>query len=160
MSDLYEDDIVTWSEQQAELLRRAARGKHINDQLDWSNIIEEVESVGRGETDAVMSLLSNAMGHKLRLIEWPEDPAVRHWRHEIRVWLAQVAKRHRASMHIKTALADLWQDATLDAGGPMLDAGPPSIALPEACPWTLDQLLAEGEAARRWRPGTADEGVP
>jgi hypothetical protein len=152
VSELYDVDLVAWSERQADLLRRMAAGERVNDQVDWSNIIEEIESVGRGETLAVTSLLGNALGHKLRLIGWPDDPSALHWAHEIRVWLAQVSRRHRASMHIEAALADLWQDAILDAGGHMLDAGPPTIALPEACPWSLDQLLAEGAAARRWKP--------
>ena len=39
--DLYDDDILWWSEQQAELLRRVAAGEGVNDQL-----VEEIESGG------------------------------------------------------------------------------------------------------------------
>lgn len=47
MSDLYEKDILIWSENQANLLRRRAAGELVNDaELDWSNIAEEIESVG------------------------------------------------------------------------------------------------------------------
>ncbi len=49
MNDLYEEDILTWSERQAELLRRLAAGERVNDQVDWQNVVEEVESVGRSE---------------------------------------------------------------------------------------------------------------
>lgn len=42
----YEADILLWSEHQAELLRRLAAGERVNDQVDWKNLIEEVESVG------------------------------------------------------------------------------------------------------------------
>ena len=45
MSDLYDEDVVTWSEQQAALLRRVAAGERVNDQVDWINIIDEVESL-------------------------------------------------------------------------------------------------------------------
>ncbi len=48
MSD-YDADVLQWSEHQAALLRRAAAGERVND-LDWPNIIEEIESVGRSET--------------------------------------------------------------------------------------------------------------
>jgi len=34
----------------------------------------------------------------------------------------------------------------------MADEWPPSVALPNECPWTLEELLAEGEAAQRWKP--------
>ena len=42
------DDILLWSERQAELLRRRAAGELVNDaELDWPNIAEEIEDVGR-----------------------------------------------------------------------------------------------------------------
>jgi len=58
MSDLYDTDIVTWSAQQAELLRRVAAGERINDLVDWGNVIEEIESVGQSQVDALESLLT------------------------------------------------------------------------------------------------------
>ena len=48
MSD-YDSDIVTWSEHQADVLRRLAAGERVNDQVDWENVVEEIESVGRSE---------------------------------------------------------------------------------------------------------------
>jgi hypothetical protein len=143
----YDTDIVLWSERQADLLRRVAAGERVNDQVDWENVVEEIESVGRSETDAVMSLLTNVMDHRLRLIGWPDHPAAKHWQHEIRAWLARIARRHRASMHIEAELAALYRIARLDMDAHMLDAGPSAAPLPETCPWTLDQLLAEAEAA-------------
>ena len=50
MSDLYDTDILTWSERQAELLRRRAAGELVNDaEIDWPNVAEEIEAVGRTE---------------------------------------------------------------------------------------------------------------
>lgn len=57
MSDLYDTDVLTWSERQAALLQRVAAGERINDQVDWPNVIEEIESVGRSELHAIESLL-------------------------------------------------------------------------------------------------------
>ena len=52
--DLYETDILLWSERQAELLRRHAAGERINDAaIDWPNIAEEIEDVGRSERNSV-----------------------------------------------------------------------------------------------------------
>lgn len=34
MSDLYDDDILAWSEHQSELLRRRAAGEPVNEQID------------------------------------------------------------------------------------------------------------------------------
>jgi len=62
MSDLYEADILAWSEQQTDLLRRHAAGERANDNaLDWPNILEELESVGREQLHAVESLLVQAL---------------------------------------------------------------------------------------------------
>ena len=56
MSDLYGDDIVLWCEQQADALRRRAA-----DHLDWDNLAEEIEDLGRSELRTVESLLVQAL---------------------------------------------------------------------------------------------------
>ena len=45
---LYEEDFVLWAETQAIALRRAAdSGSNLG--LDWSNLAEEIESLGRSQ---------------------------------------------------------------------------------------------------------------
>ncbi len=66
MGDLYDDDILLWSERQSDLLRRIAAGEPVNERPDWVNIIEEVESVGRSDLRAVESLLLQAFMHMLK----------------------------------------------------------------------------------------------
>ena len=61
MGDLYEADVLEWSEHQARLLHQHAAGKPGNEAPDWANIIEEVESVGRSQFHAVQSLLVLAL---------------------------------------------------------------------------------------------------
>ncbi len=48
-SDEYERDILAWSHHQGALLRRLAAGEAVNETLDWDNIAEEIETVGRNE---------------------------------------------------------------------------------------------------------------
>jgi Domain of unknown function DUF29 len=64
MSD-YDTDILSWSERQASLLRRLAAGERVNEQIDWENVAEEVESVGRSELHRTESLLIQALRHRL-----------------------------------------------------------------------------------------------
>jgi hypothetical protein len=71
MSDLYDEDILLWSERQGDLLRRIAAGEPVNERPDWANIIEEVESVGREQLHAVESLLVQALVHMLKAEGWP-----------------------------------------------------------------------------------------
>jgi hypothetical protein len=57
----YDTDILTWSEHQAELLRRLAAGERVNNEVDWENVIEEIESVGKEQLHAVESRLVQAL---------------------------------------------------------------------------------------------------
>lgn len=67
----YDTDILTWSEHQADLLRRVANGDAANETPDWANIAEEIESVGRSELHAVELLLVQAILHGLKTDAWP-----------------------------------------------------------------------------------------
>ena len=78
----YDTDILTWSERQAVLLRRVGAGEQVNDQVDWKNIAEEVESVGRSQLAQVKSLLVQALAHMLKAEAWPLSREVPHWRAE------------------------------------------------------------------------------
>src|SRR5689334_18286486 len=53
-SDLYGDDILLWSQKQGSLLRRLATGEAVTEQVDWPNVVEEIEWVGRSRTDAAL----------------------------------------------------------------------------------------------------------
>ena len=80
MSDLYESDILAWSEQQAKLLRRLGAGERVNDLVDWENVAEEIESVGSEQLHAVRSYLTQALLHDLKAEAWPTSRDVPHWR--------------------------------------------------------------------------------
>src|SRR5580698_6948990 len=71
MSDLYDEDILLWSERQSTLLRCIAAGEPVNERPDWANIIEEIESVGREQLHAVESLLRQALLYMLKAEAWP-----------------------------------------------------------------------------------------
>ncbi len=60
MTALYEEDFVLWTEKTAELLKR----KEFN-RVDWENLIEEVECMGKSERQAVESLLTQLLIHLL-----------------------------------------------------------------------------------------------
>ncbi|MGD0105923.1 MAG: DUF29 family protein [Rhodopila sp.] len=74
MSD-YDTDILEWSERQSALLRRLAAGENINDQIDWPNIIDEVETVGRSERAALRSHIAVVLELLMKLEASPSaDP--------------------------------------------------------------------------------------
>src|SRR5947209_7150672 len=139
MSDLYEADVLEWSERQAELLRRHAAGERLNEEPDWANIIEEIEDVGRSRLSAVQSLLTQALTHMLKADGWPKSRDLPHWRAEARGFRGDAASEFSASMRRRIDLEQLYRRA-LDRLPDSIDGQRP-LPLPETCPVTLDQLL-------------------
>lgn len=139
--DLYDRDILVWSEQQAELLRRMAVGERVNDAVDWANLIEEVESVGRSELHACNSLLAHALVHLLKLQGWPGSQAAAHWRGETSGFLAEARRNFTPSMRQRIDLDELYADALQEMRDRSDDTGQP-LPLPQTCPFALDDLLS------------------
>lgn len=140
MSD-YDTDILTWSEHQAALLHRIARGETPNEAPDWLNIAEEIESVGQSQVDAVESLLTMALLHMLKAEAWPLLPDAKRWQADARLFRRQARRKFRPSMRQKIDLAGLYSDAL--AGLPDDMDGQLPLPLADRCPVTLDELLAE-----------------
>ncbi len=142
MSDLYDTDVVSWSERQAALLRRFAAGERVaaND-LDWPNIIEEIEDVARAEVCSVELLLFQVFLHDLKAEAWPLARDAPSWRGDARGFRAQARRRYRASMRQKIDIAWLYVDA-LDALPESMDGQVP-LPVPTVSPVTLDELFAD-----------------
>lgn len=139
MGDLYDIDVLEWSERQAQLLRQHAAGERTNEPLDWPNIIEEIESVGQSQIDAVESWWTLAFLHDLKAEAWPLARDVFHWRAEARLFRAQARRKYRPSMRQRLDVAGLYADA-LGALPERLDDLAP-LPVPRTCPVTLDELL-------------------
>jgi hypothetical protein len=152
MSD-YDTDILVWSERQGELLRRRAAGELVNEaELDWSNIAEEVESVGRSQLSAVQSLLRQALIHMLKAEAWPLSREVPHWRAEVRRFRDDAAEAFTLSMRQRINLARLYIQA--------LRATPEMIDRPTRWHSCLDPTLRDqlGAVAISWGCRVQDGG--
>ena len=142
MGDLYETDVMEWSEHQARLLRDLAAGKPSNEAPDWGNIIEEIEGVARSEFNAVRSHLVLAFLHDLKCEAWPLSRDVPHCRAEARGHRADARRSYTPSMRQKINLADLYADA-LDRL-PETNDGQQPLPVPATCPVSIDELLGDG----------------
>lgn len=89
MSD-YDTDTATWSEQQADLLRRLAAGERVNDLVDWENIAEEIESVGKSQRLALASHMLRVLEHLMKLEASPATAPRRGWRETVRRARAEI----------------------------------------------------------------------
>jgi Domain of unknown function DUF29 len=139
----YDTDILTWSERQAELLRRVGAGEKVNDQVDWENVAEEVESVGRSQLARVRSLLIQALAHMLKAEAWPLSREVPHWRAEALRFRIDAADVFTPSMRQRIDINDLYAKA-LRVMPETIDDQPP-LPVPTKCEITLDDLLAMNE---------------
>jgi hypothetical protein len=141
-SDLYGDDIVLWSKRQAELLRRMAAGERVDDQIDWPNVIEDARS--RAWSDR---RCGSPYSISLLMLGWPDAGAVPFRAAEVTSQLADAHEDFRESMRPEIDLVSLYRRARLEVDKHILHEGDPVSPLPDQCPWSLDELLAEGKAA-------------
>jgi hypothetical protein len=137
--DLYHRDVLAWSEHQADLLRRLARGERVNE-VDWEHVVEEIEDVGRSELNAVQSHLNQMLVHLLKLRGWPESPSANHWRVELVALQKDAARRFAPSMRQRIDLPRLYADGLEQLDGIQYEGTAP-LPWPADCPFTLDQLL-------------------
>jgi hypothetical protein len=135
--DLYERDILAWSEHQADLLRRLGRGERVND-VDWANLAEEIEDVGRSQLQSVDSFLTLMMLHLLKLHAWPDSDARNHWRGEVIGFQTGANRAFTSSMRQKIDIDRLHADALR-----RLTAEAPKTRFPSANPFTVDDLLTQ-----------------
>jgi hypothetical protein len=141
MSD-YDTDILIWSERQGELLRRRAAGELVNDaEMDWPNIAEEIEDVGRSQLHSVESLLVQALRHMLKAEAWPLSLDAPSWRADAIDFRRQARRRFVPSMRQRLDVAGLYADAL--AAMPETIDGQPPLPMSEVCTVTLDDLLSD-----------------
>lgn len=136
--DLYQTDILAWSSGQAERIRRLAAGERVND-VDWTHVIEEIEEVGKSEIRAVRSALRQAMAHAMKAAAWPENDAVRHWRHDAVEFLSQARADFQRAMAKDIDLADLHRRARQAVEALEMDL--PPRPLPDAPGCTLAEAM-------------------
>src|SRR5947209_2093667 len=77
-AQLYEEDFVRWTEQQSNALRHAARAG-TNLPLDWENLAEEIESLGRSQRHELRSRIAVIIEHLLKLEHSPAVDPRRGW---------------------------------------------------------------------------------
>jgi len=136
-TDLYGADILLWAEHQADALRRRA-----SNEIDWENVAEEIEDVGRNQLRAVASHLVQALLHDLKAEAWPLARDVPHWRAEARGHRDDAREAYSPSMKDRPELRvdRLYRRALRRM--PDTNDGEEPLPVPDTCPVTLDELLA------------------
>lgn len=138
MSDLYDTDTYTWAQQQADALRRRSANE-----IDWDNVAEEIESVGKSEARELESRYTVLLTH---LLKWLYQPAgrSRSWEATIRAQRAAIEKHLATNPGLKPRRDELlgaaYRIARLTASG---ETDLPFDTFPETNPLTLAQAMDE-----------------
>lgn len=136
MSALYDTDPYTWAMRQADALRRRSANE-----IDWDNVAEEIESVGRTEARELRSRYEILLVH---LLQWLFQPAMRS-----RSWETTIVnQREEATVHLadnpgmKPIREELFAKAYKSARGvAALETDLPRSTFPETNPFTLAQAM-------------------
>jgi hypothetical protein len=141
---LYDDDILTWSEQQAAALRSLAARPDLSNAVDWGNVIEEIECLGRSEWKAVESQIRNALTHIIKAYCDPDSLSRQAWSAETSAFLDEARTEFRPSMRQQLDMERAWLRAFKRAVEDLRPYGvriPPGI--PPRSPFSLDEILSE-----------------
>src|SRR5512135_1052292 len=141
---LYETDFHAWARAQAAALRTAG-ARRVNAPIDWENVAEEIESMGKEQAYALESALMRALEHLAKLEHSPAADPRRGWRLSVVRQRLEIEDRLRRNPSLKAdlaaMLADAWGGARSLAAQALADHdGIDPASLPVTCPYTLDQV--------------------
>ena len=136
MTKLYEQDYFAWTQDQADALRR----RSINE-LDWENLLEEVEGLGKQQRGELRSHLIVLLVHLLKWRAQPERRG-RSWELTIREQRKEAERvlRQNPSLRpeLETILAEAYETAILRAERETRLA---ASAFPESIPFGWREVL-------------------
>ncbi|MDR9402906.1 MAG: DUF29 domain-containing protein [Halothece sp. Uz-M2-17] len=107
-SSLYETDYYHWVQTTVHHLQ-----KRNFSAIDWEHLIEELESMGKSEQRALLSLLTRLLEHLLKLAYWESEKARvgNHWASEIVNFRAQITDLLEDSPSLRSQLPTLYEKA-------------------------------------------------
>jgi hypothetical protein len=111
---LYEDDVVAWSEQQAKALRDAALSNS-NLPIDWENVAEEIEDLGKAYKSSLKSQLRRVIQHLVKLQHSPAVDPRPGWRQTIRLARLEIHDLLEESPSLKRQVSTVIGDVTASA---------------------------------------------
>ena len=135
---LYEQDFYSWSCQQAQLLREKKF-----EQVDWNNVIEEIEDLGRSEYRALVSAIEQLTLH---LLKWQYQKNYRSpsWRHSIDKQRIQMERILEDNPGLQSRIEEaVIKGYKYGRKGAIKETFLDEKIFPEVCPYTWEELVDE-----------------
>ncbi|WP_448187588.1 DUF29 domain-containing protein [Azospirillum sp. sgz301742] len=142
-SAAYDEDFYAWTQAQAAEIRRAGAERN-NAPIDWQNVAEEIESMGRSEWSEIDNRLTVLVTHLLKWLYCPEllGHCARQWRLTINEQRKMLKKRLRQSPSLRPLAYESYAEICADAReNAALEAEVDLARFPTDPPFTLDQAL-------------------
>ncbi|WP_191057859.1 DUF29 domain-containing protein [Geminicoccus harenae] len=143
--DLYDQDFVTWAEQQAKAIRRAAAERvNTSEPIDWENVAEEIESLGKEQLHRLDSAYVVLLHH---LLKWQFQPRrrSRSWKLTITEQRRRVRKVMSSNPGLRPRQDELFLSAYADACKlAAAETGLALAAFPESPPFSRPQAEDDG----------------
>ncbi len=133
---LYDADFYAWTHEQAALLRAGRFGE-----ADIANIVEEIETLGRGEKRELVNRLAVLLMH---LLKWRFQPDRRGRSWELTIKRQRIdlrddmADNPSLKSKLPEAIATAFRLARVDAAQ---ETGLELDVFPSVCPWGYDDMI-------------------
>ncbi|MBV8359085.1 MAG: DUF29 domain-containing protein [Deltaproteobacteria bacterium] len=139
-SDLYGRDYYAWLQDQV----RALRERRVED-VDWENVAEEIESLGKSERRGIRSHVATVVEQLLKL-QYARgifrEYSARGWRVSIRSARRQIQELLDESPSLRPQLAEMlvraYGDGRIEA---LRERTLKENILPKTSPWTVEQVM-------------------
>ncbi len=135
---LYDTDFYAWTQHQVALLRTEEF-----EAVDWDNLIEEIDSLGKSQRQEVRSRLTILIMHLLKL-QYQPARRTRSWRTTVITQRADLepllADNPTLRAHLALLIAEAYSVAVKKAAA---ETGLDKQSFPVECPWSAAQLLDE-----------------
>lgn len=111
-NQLYDRDFNLWVEQMATALRNRD-----TEAMDWGNLLEEIEDMGKSEKRALESYLERLVEHILKLKYWEAEKArnYKHWQVEVVNFRNRISRLLDRSPSLKNYMEQIYPRVFEDA---------------------------------------------
>jgi Domain of unknown function DUF29 len=140
----YEDDFYAWTQHQAEVLRTMPVS---DNRFDREHVAEEIEDLGKSERDAARSQIRRIIEHLLKLAYSPSEQPRVSWVETIDDAREILSDKLTATLRrdVEGSLDQLYAEGRRRAARGLVRHGEPGAAdaLPQLCPYSLDEIFQE-----------------
>jgi hypothetical protein len=142
----YDGDLALWAEDQARALRSAGR-QRINLPIDWENVAEEIESLGKSQVRELASRIGVILVHLMKLQASPSPEPRAGWRETIIEQRGEIERLIEDSPSLRQTVEGIVakgiRAAAYQASTAVKDRGETPRIDPSTVGYTREQVLGD-----------------